>query len=175
MSEMSQLSLFENKESDKSPCYQGGSLASLTALQESVWLLLTSVISGENLQGSFARLDQSGCWEKTLQGYSQASMDGSLDEFSGTWTRWGIVLDGQAYEHPGPEPFIDESGYSLLPTPSACDCKGTSKNRFNGSSIAHYNRTAERLRIGLDCPTYTNPNYGEVLMGFPVGWTDLNA
>jgi hypothetical protein len=172
---MLQQSLFENEELPKSHCYQGGSHVSLTALQASVWHLVTSVIYGENLQGSYVKLSQDGSWQKTYQGYLQVSLDGSLDEFLGTWTRWGIVSDGEVFEPHGLEPYIDESEYSLLPTPMSNEYKGTSRKRFNGSDVAHYNRVAERIRIGLNCPTYLNPNYGEVLMGFPVGWTDLNA
>lgn len=155
--------------------YRGGSLVSRTALQESVSRLLMNVICPMNLSGSFAKLNQNGYWEKTYQGYLQVKMDSSLVDWLERWPAWGIVSDGQAFAPLGLEPFIDERGYSLLPTMMANERQGTSKKRFNGSKMSHYNRVAERIRIGLSCPTYLNPNYGEVLMGFPGGWTDLNA
>ncbi len=132
-----------------------------------------------DLWGELARiigkLSQDGFWVKTYQGYCQVSLDGSLEKFSETWPRWGIASDGEVFEPHGLEPCIDESEYLLLPTLMAAESKGTSRKRYNGSPLAHYNRVAERIRTGLNCPTYLNPNYGEVLMGFPVGWTDLNA
>lgn len=51
------------------------------ALQGNVLHLVISVICGENLRGSFAKLDRNGSWLKTYQGFCQVSMEGFLDEF----------------------------------------------------------------------------------------------
>lgn len=53
-----------------------------------------------NSQESFAKLDQSGSWRKTYQGYCQVSMEGFLDEFCGTWPTWGIMRAGSVFGFP---------------------------------------------------------------------------
>ena len=114
---MSQLSLFGNEESEKSRSCQVGFPVSRTALPGSVELLLMSVISGENLPGSFAKLGPNGCWLKTCQGYCQASLDGSLEEFSETWPRWGILRGGACMALTPLVRPTDEIGCSLWRTP----------------------------------------------------------
>ena len=169
---------------DNSRCYQGGSHASLTALWESVWRLMMSVTCGENSQGSFARLDRSGHWEKTYMGYSQVKMDGSLDEFSGIWPKWGIVSDGAAIQPHGLEPYIDESGFLLLPTPKASDGTAAGYSNKNNLQVCLHrlfqrenNKTQRTIYYLLyNGATWSQcAEYYEMMMGVPKGWTDLNA
>jgi hypothetical protein len=98
------------------PSSAGDSPASLTALQENVKRLVMTVTSGHNSRESFAKLNPDGSWVKTSQGSVQVRMDGSLEEYSETWPRWGIVLGGVAGKLPISEHHIIESGFSLLPT-----------------------------------------------------------
>ena len=62
----------------------------------------------------------------------------------------------------------------LLPTPRASDYKGSQMNRYVGG--VHYRHQLDELlevtplgKIGL-----TNPAFVEWLMGYPIGWTELD-
>lgn len=159
-----------------SQSYQGGSLANLTALQENVWHLMTSAICGANMLESFARLDQSGSWEKMHQGFCQVKMDGSLDEFSGTWPDWGIVYGGIAFQPTLSGRFMKEQGLQLSPAPIATDCKGSYKN--HKKLMKHINSRDHQVRICellLACGVAKAeiPTEYEYLMGYPIGWTEL--
>lgn len=170
----SQVSLFDEQESKISPSYRGGSLASLTALRESVRHLLMNVICGRSTGESFAKLLPSGSWARMSQDCFQASLDGSLEEYSETWPKWGMMLDGVAYAPHGLEPFINEREYSLLPTPTASDAKGSPRGRFRGTQ----SWTPSNLReVFRECQTdgeYPHPEFVEWMMGFDTGYTDLN-
>lgn len=63
----------------------------------------------------------------------------------------------------------------MLPTPGANEGKGASRNRFYGSPNYHGAKTAERLRTGEDCPIYCSPSFLEAVMGYPIGWTELES
>lgn len=133
----------------------------------------TTAIYGRNLPDSFAELDQDGSWRKTSQGYSQVTMDGSLEEFSETWPDWGISLDGRAIELPMSEPFTQGNERSLWPTLTASEWKGVPKNRFYGSPTYRSDKLASRFRKQKDDMTHLNPDYAELFMGFQAGWTEL--
>lgn len=71
----------------------------------------------------------------------------------------------------------------LIPTPTACDYKGAASNR---SWNVHVERERERaryrgqLRELLECTPLgvigrMNPEWTEWLMGYPIGWTELDA
>ena len=51
--------------------------------------------------------------------------------------------------------------------------KGSSKNRFRGSPHFRGAKTSEALRTCEDDPIYLNPLFAELIMMWPVGWTDL--
>ena len=171
---MSQLSLFGNESGAELPSYRGGSHVNLTVLQENVKRLVMNVICGENLQDSFAKLSQDGSWGKMLQGYYQASLDGSLEEYLGTWPNWGMMSDGVAIQHTQLVDFSPEKGYSLLPRPVKSDQNASPKNRYIGSP--HYRHNfREALRYGPMDGTYPSPWFTEFVMGYPIGWTELEA
>lgn len=87
----------------RSPYSLEDSRANRIALRENVSRLVMSVICGGNSRESFAKLNQSGSWLKTYQGYYQVSMEGFLDEFCGTWPTWGIMRAGECFRHSKPE------------------------------------------------------------------------
>ena len=169
---MSQLSLFGNEESEKSRSSQEGFPVSRIVLPASVERLLMSVISGENLPGSFARLGQDGCWLKTCQGYLVPRMDGSLVEFSETWPRWGIMRDGVCMELAPLVRPIDENESLLWPTPTA-NCHQNPGEHGQGGQ----NLVTEVYRDAGEIPTtgQLNPEFVECLMGLPIGFTSING
>jgi hypothetical protein len=165
----SQVSLFDKEESMTSPSFRGGSRANLTALQESVKHLLTDVICGRSSSVSFAKLTPNGLWEKTYRGCSQVKMDGSLEEYCETWPKWGLLQDGVAYLQTGLEPRIDESGCSLLPTPSGTSNGG--KNHVIGR-LDEWGGSSNPWR-GTEIGKVRCASFEEWMMGFPMGWSDL--
>lgn len=176
MPENLQLSLFEKEESPKkSPCYRGGSHANRIALQESVKRLVTNVTYGRSTGDSLAKLSQDGLWLKMYGDCFQAKLDGSFEEYSETLPTWGLMSDGVLIQPVGLELYIDESEFFLLPTPNASMWRGAAKTRYKGSKNYHASHTPEALRSGIDDYQYINPNFVELLMGFPIKWTDLNA
>jgi hypothetical protein len=50
----------------------------------------------------------------------QCSLLAGLDEFSGTWPRWGMMRAGECWELTTLEPRIGESAYGFWPTPRSC-------------------------------------------------------
>ena len=64
---------------------------------------------------------------------------------------------------------------ALLPTILRTEYKGSQKNRYKGSTDFHGAKMSEGLRICKEDPIYLNPYFAEVVMGFPSGWTELNA
>jgi len=68
--------------------------------------------SGPSTPVSFASYDHDGSWRKTCQGYSQVTLDGSLERFSETWPRAGMTRNGIAYLRSPLAPVTDatESG-----------------------------------------------------------------
>ena len=170
-----QMSLFGEQESMNSRLYQGGSLASRTALQESARHLVMSVICGLKCGELLAILDPNGLWLKTYQGYLQARMDGSFEEFSGILPRWGIVSDGELQALPELEPYTNESEWRLLPTPTASDHKGGCLRKNSKKQMSNLK---EHIYIFCNQQTktiYLHPQFLEGLMGFPTGWTELSA
>lgn len=94
---MSQLNLFETEELKESTSYRGGSHASRTALQESVYHLVMSVTCGPNTNVSLARLNQDGLWLKMYGDCFQVRMDGSFEEYSETLPGWGFNVGWLTY------------------------------------------------------------------------------
>ena len=115
MSENSKVTKL-SEPSDDQPSSAEGSPASHTVLRENVRRLVMTVISGRSSGESFARLSPGGFWVKTSQDYVQVRLDGSLEEYSETWPRWGIMSGGVAGKLPISEHPTIGNGSSLLPT-----------------------------------------------------------
>ncbi|UXZ68645.1 hypothetical protein NUJ30_08185 [Burkholderia contaminans] len=152
---------------------------------------------GQKWQGSFARFDRDSSSWKT----AQCSLLGDSDGFSETWPRWGLMLDGASYLLPTPALTICESASGSWPTPTAS--LGTNggrvtpnKARKGGTLIEAVSarrwptpiandavkrgdlRAYPQYLIGAaqcadSTPGQLNPEWVEWLMGWPIGWTDL--
>ncbi len=124
---------------------------------------------GPRWQGSFARFNpQSESSWKTRQ----HSLFGGLEEFSGTWPQWGMMLNGECWGLTSPVTITEENESGLLPTPIATDWKGgtTSRRKDNGRERFDQWRDYVKLKFGM---TYPHPTHSEVRMGFPEGWSEL--
>lgn len=178
MLQPSQLMMFE----DQSHSYQVASPARTLALPVSRQdLTEKGQRYGLSLPGSFAKLNRNGCWLKMYSDFFQVTMDNSLETFSGTWPHWGTMLNGTCYRLLPLARPIKESEYSLLPTPQASEGLASTMGwARNGNK----NAVLKRLRKGgqmhllyiyllLDLPMFSWAINHEWVMGFPIGWTDL--
>ena len=136
---------------------------------------------------------------------SQLSLLGGLDEFSGTWPRSGMTRSGTAFQRAPLAPLTGGTASGLWRTPQARDWKDGNYPASNArkspglGTVAHWptpnardgshggaqdpeKRKAQGHAVGLDDAVYQgkgngqlNPTWVEWLMGFPLGWTDLEA
>ena len=118
-----------------------------------------------------------------------------------TWPKWGLTVRGVLYELPTLEPPIEgpDGSYSLLPTPTASDgirtnlTYGAGNLTLKGHVVKYPTPTtseaekagfyskgqmgnslvAQAKREGLKNGGRLNPQWVEWLMGWPIGWTDL--
>jgi len=137
----------------------------------------------------FALLERSGphgFYWRTLQDCFKFRASGdechTYNRLWATWPGWGMWANGAAY----PQPVLDSStngdGCGLLPTPVARDGKsfyvGTFKTalrvmRRTGSvgrqlHWMQYGIVFHGLKKG-----WANPRFSELMMGWPIGWSDL--
>ena len=114
---------------------------------------------GPNMQESLATFDPVSLSWRT----SQICLFGGLSEFSETWPRSGTMLNGIAYQLLPLVRLTDATVSGLWPTPLASET-GFRRGKFpqGGTSLS--------TAIGGT----PNPPWVEWLMGFPIGWTDLD-
>lgn len=198
----------------------------------------------------FAKLsplpNQPTCWLKMSQGSCQRMTDGSLEQWSETWPRWGMIVNGVAYRQPPLISRISDGGSLLLPTPTVGDSKSAANKTANrsrndlhhsGVTLTDWARllptqqASDSMRKGADYAKQKNkrggaddlqtamikllatprasdwkdcgdpgsksqihmlgkqylsaqvkktgellnPQFVEAMMGFPIGWTELDA
>ena len=145
--------------------YREAFLASISVQPEKVKGLPDQKAAfGRRCPESFAKWDQGMCSWKTPPHLPS----GASRSFSGTWPKWGSMRDGACWALTPPDIRTPAPECGLLPTPSGvkseanhivgrCDEWGGSSNRFRGT------------RIGSMCL----PRLEEILMGWPMGWTEL--
>ena len=130
----------------------------------------TSRVCGRNTRGFFAKYDRdSRSWRTP-----QRSLEGGFIEFSETWPRRGTMRNGESFRAEMLVEFTYESGSGFcVPTIVKNEFKGSSKKRFIGSPDFRGVKMSEGLRTCVSDPTILNPSFAELVMMFPLGWTDL--
>ncbi len=93
--------------------------ASPSATQGSARAQTTPGGSGPSSPVSFGKFRPDGSLLKTCQGFSQLMMDGSFEEFSGTFPRAGSMRSGTVYRQAPSAPRTYGTGSSSWPTPQA--------------------------------------------------------
>ena len=143
---------------------------------------LQNLVCGTNSTESFAYYDRdTSCWKTSQQSFLE-----DLASFSETWPRQAIVVNMRAYQRHILEPVTRGTGFGLLPTPRAA--KGMEMRLSkNMAKLEHkkYLETEMAARIHTHGETHLmdskevgengvlNPSFVELLMGFPLGWTEL--
>ena len=85
----------------------------------------------------------------------------------------GMTRNGVLYQQEDWVPPISANGSSLWPTPTARDGKGASGHKSLARRMADLTYRAQVVS-GVTSGSL-NPTWVEWLMGFPNGWTDLEA
>jgi hypothetical protein len=127
----------------------------------------TTPASGTKWRASFAKYDR----EKSAWKTPQCSLDGDLDEFSGTWPRWGLMRDGECWEAGTLEPPLSGYAYGSLPAPSGTSNHG--KNHVCGR-LDEWGGSSNPWR-GTEIGKVSCPAFEEWVMGWPVQWTEPTA
>ena len=117
-SELTQLTL------EISTSLQGDSPASPIPKRVSAKRQKTIGIYGPNSTASFASFSPDGACLRTFGGYLVARLDGSLEEFSGTWPAQALMQNGQLFQLRIWEPATEENEFGLLPIPTASEQGG---------------------------------------------------
>lgn len=140
---------------------------------------------GLNLSECFAFYDRDTHLLKTRQ----ASLLLGWSTFCETLPRSGLMRNGMLFQRPPLVPLTSGNGFGYLPTPQAssdsmggmgvgmaktCFRKEQGERRPSGAKIGSSLNWSpefvyERLRTGGEL----NPEWIEVLMGYPVGWTAI--
>ena len=119
--------------------------------------------------------DSGGKWHASFAKYNpdthslrthQCSLFEDSTEYCVTLPRWGSMRTGECWEQQMLEQNTNATESGLWATPTTPSGGGNC-----GGSGAYKNA----LKNGTHIPHSINPNLYEWLMGFPIGWTDLNA
>jgi hypothetical protein len=176
--------LTENLGEELLMSYRGVFLAkTFQPLEKGQELMESEVVCGEKWRASFTKYDQNSCSWKT----HQCSLLGDLEEFSETWPAWGLMSNGECWDMTGLVVNTGETEFGLLATPtkelfshwSSAKAKissgGKRKSGVKVGSILWWDMTEQHLRLGgqEEKKMIPDPSCGEVVMGWPMGWTEL--
>jgi len=91
-----------------------------------------------------------------------------------TLPRWGMMRDGELSAQTPPDSLTDANEFGcFVPTPTKSMWRGAAKKRYFGSPDYRASFTVEWVRTSLDCAAYLHPDSAELLMGWPIKWTEL--
>jgi hypothetical protein len=121
---------------------------------------------GEKWRGWLAKYDHNTSLWRT----AQCSLLEDLNESLETLPRWGMTVNGLLWEQPTLERRIKGTESGLWATPTRCDYKGTTGTANFQSRKKQFNDLTGGMVTGT---IYPNPITYEVMMGWPLGWTDL--
>lgn len=168
----------ENTTYPQPTLFAAASLAKMSALQENKKVSKAKgQRSGQSSIVSFAKFAPDGSLLKMSQGFSQVTLEGSLQKFSETFPRAGIMQSGELYQPLVLEQTIFENECLLFPTPRASN-PGSRINSKGGKILAQEVEKSVGIRDSSGKLVnrnggQLNPQWVEWLMGFPIGWTDL--
>ena len=131
-------------------------------------------------------------WRESLTKYDQETSSwkthqclllGGLESFSETWPKWGIMQNGECWEVSRPTDSVKESVYGFMPAPTKSDMQGGGdkstifrNNRFIRTSKTTGTKFGAKLSSAYRFLTgriYLDPMASEMVLRWPIGWTDL--
>lgn len=125
--------------------------------------------SGQNSPVSFAAFDPLTSSWKTYQA-CLPWMEGDFSEQSSvTWPRAGTMRSGRCFRRQLLARGTDVSGSSLLPTPIASDWRS---GKCSEATLNKNSRPLREIAAQGQVSGQLNPEFVELLMGFPTGWSD---
>lgn len=137
---------------------QGGVMASTESVAD----------YGQKWRGLLARYDPNTSALKT----AQCSLVEDSTPSSLTLPNWGLMLNGDVFQHPLSALPITVIESGLLPTPMASDWKGGTACIRKRTGLPRLDQFRHWIKVkhGL---TYPIPEHSEAVMGWPIGHTDL--
>lgn len=123
--------------------------------------------STQRLFASLANLDPNSFAWKTSQTFLSENGEIGLQPFCGTWPASGMTRNGSSFRRIGWERHTLEPVSGLLPTPTKSDATAWH------SDLIRFDSLSVELRKRFGHPSYPHPRFVEWMMGFPIGWTDL--
>ena len=110
---------------------------------------MTSATDGLQPFASWTKSDQHLPYWKTSQGCLALGMD-TLDKYSETWPRSGIMQSGTASQlQPSAHRIVETgSGYLRIPTPTAGDAKSSGSRNLEGSKANHGVSLTDLVKTG---------------------------
>ena len=158
-------------------------------LQEKVKAMVTSVTCGAKLQDASEKLNRAGSLVKIRPVCLPELISGTSNEYFPTLPRWGIACHGEYGALVMSAHRTDATECLLLPTPTASE--GFAYTRIakrdvqrcvyrqhhpemRGKISGHTKRLVEYLAY-LGTPLNRIVELNEMIMGFPSGWSDLDA
>jgi hypothetical protein len=137
---------------------------------------------GSKWQGSLAKCNPPTSGWKT----AQYSLFGGLTEFSGTWPRWGMMQNGELSALTMPALRTNETEFGYLPTPTRAD--GFQNNPSYRRNRETWEKCTtltalllgKKFRLSGAAPRpkgkfLVMPRFVQWMMGWPDGWTNLDA
>jgi len=132
----------------------------------------TSEICGPQLSNQLASYDRSSRSWKTSQ---ISLLTNTLDEYSETWPKSGMIVNGILYRRPSLVHPISEKESGYWPTPRTSDGNTPASKRIINAKNKQGEFQLREAVIGDKSAGLLNPTWVEWLMGWPIGWTDLNV
>jgi hypothetical protein len=132
--------------------------------------LVTEADCGKNSPASLARYDHATSSWRT----SQRCFLGGWEQFSETFPRSGMTRNGIAFQLPQLVHLSSGIGCGLLPTLVAGDSRGGRNGTAKGRSLSDGMTLTDWLWVNVGRGTL-DPGSAEQIMGFPAGWTALDA
>lgn len=165
-SENSAPTLFDGMELPTSTSSAAGSRAKTSALLgQGKASKALDLVSGANTQDWLASFDP----DTSLWRTAQSCLVTGLETYSETWPRSGTMRSGNAYQRPSLVRPTVEIASGLLPTPRKS--RGYT-NPTLGENFGAGCLTTEMLGQSV-LGKRPLPQFVEWMMGFPIGWTEL--